>query len=754
MADSNVLRAQEYLNAMFGGHPKWVHLDTDGYTGSQVMQGIIRAFQIQNHVSSVTGSVGPLTLSKMKSLPIISKMDPDDEGSVNVCLIQCALFCKGYNAGGITGIYYNAGEAAVKEMQKDAGIEVTGKIDWKVWSGLLSMNWFKKVSGGDNIIRQIQKQLNGDWSDVIGVGPCDRVASRQTILSLVGALQAAEGVTTELITDLNSVNFGEKTTDVYNIFPISLNTERNSASYVPFNKLAQYGLYFNGYNPGRFDGIYDSATRSMVEAFQEFYCLTGIGLVKAGEVNVSTMKSLLTSKGDTGRSAKACDCATVLNRQQALDLKRADYTHVGRYLTGTVGQEYTPKYMTLEEISYIEEAGLAVFPIYQDGGYYPEYFQNPSQGSVDAQTAVLAAERIGVPVNSTIYFAVDFDCYEYQIDSYIIPYFKCINIFFNSVKNYKKYKVGIYAPRYVCTKVSELGLAKTSFVADMSTGFSCNLGFPIPFNWAFDQFCEITSFASSPSFPIDKDAYSGRDAGISVFDKVEEKTPEEIEKENQEANIEIARNQFIYDVLEPLGYLDKILDIGIEYNQEIPLGVFASPEGEIELTAEFSTQVRKPAAEAYNIEITIDNSGSLTAGCQNQITEISTELDLNGINEADAFGEILSNIALSVKSGNITFEISEVTSYYAEFSIAVSTENLMPDDSKLEAAISVTLHFKISLNGNGDKQFDAETITVLETVVIAAAVVAIIVIFALPEGALTSILAVLVKIGKFILVTG
>ena len=427
------------------------------------------------------------------------------------------------------------------------------------------MNWFKKVSGGDNVIRQIQKQLNGDWSDVVGVGPCDGVASRQTILSFVGALQAAEGVTTELITDLNSVNFGEKTTDAYNVFPISLNTERNSASYVPFTKLAQYGLYFNGYNPGRFDGIYDSATRDMVEAFQEFYCLTGIGLVKAGEVNVSTMKSLLTSKGDTRRSAKACDCATVLNRQQAFDVKRAGYTHVGRYLTGTVGQEYTPKYMTLEEIGYIEEAGLMVFPIYQDGGSYPGYFEKPTRGSVDAQTAALAAERIGVPENSTIYFAVDFDCYEYQIDSYIIPYFKCINIFFNSVKNYKRYKVGIYAPRYVCTRVSELGLAKTSFVADMSTGFSCNLGFPIPFNWAFDQFCEITSFASAPSFPLDKDAYSGRDTGISAFDKVEEKTPEEIEKENQEAIIEIARNQFIYDVLKPLGYLDKILNIGIEY---------------------------------------------------------------------------------------------------------------------------------------------------------------------------------------------
>lgn len=256
----------------------------------------------------------------------------------------------------------------------------------------------------------------------------------------------------------------------------------------------------------------------------------------------------------------------------------------------------------------------------------------------------------------------------------------------------------------------------------MSTGFSCNLGFPIPSNWAFDQFCEITSFASAPSFPLDKDAYSGRDTGISAFDKVEEKTPEEIEKENQEAVIEIARNQFIYDVLKPLGYLDKILNIG-----------------------------SKPSAEAYNIEIGIDNSGSLTLGCQNQITEITTELDLNGINEADTFEEILNNIALSVKSGNITFEIDKVTSYYAEFAITVSTENLMPDDSKLEVGISVTLHFKISLNGNGDKQFNTEAVTALAVVGVAAVVLTVAMFFLLPEGAFASIFAALAKIGGFIL---
>ena len=75
------------------------------------------------------------------------------------------------------------------------------------------------------VIVLIQQQLNSDWSDVIGVGPCDGIASRQTILSLVGALQAAEGVTTELITDLNSVNFGDATT---NAFPGTLQNGLNT----------------------------------------------------------------------------------------------------------------------------------------------------------------------------------------------------------------------------------------------------------------------------------------------------------------------------------------------------------------------------------------------------------------------------------------------------------------------------------------------------------------------------------------------
>lgn len=223
------------------------------------------------------------------------------------------------------------------------------------------------------------------------------MVSRQTALALVGALQAAEGVTREFITDLNSVNFGNVTTAAFESFPGSLKNGQNSKAYIPFNKLAQYGLYFNGYNPGRFDGIYDSTTSSEIAAFQEFYCLTGIGLVNIGEVNVSTMKSLLTSKGDTERLAKTCDCATVLNRQQAMDLKNAGYTHVGRYLTGSVGEHYTSKFITFDEAKYIELSNI-------DGGdsfgdMLSDIALSVKSGNITFDVTPISAYAIEVSIN-------------------------------------------------------------------------------------------------------------------------------------------------------------------------------------------------------------------------------------------------------------------------------------------------------------------------------------------------------------------
>ena len=68
MADENVRKAQKYLNSMYGHRSEWVKLAEDGLTGTGTCKGIIRAFQIENGISPVTGTVGNITLNKMRSL--------------------------------------------------------------------------------------------------------------------------------------------------------------------------------------------------------------------------------------------------------------------------------------------------------------------------------------------------------------------------------------------------------------------------------------------------------------------------------------------------------------------------------------------------------------------------------------------------------------------------------------------------------------------------------------------------------------
>ena len=47
-----------------------------------------------------------------------------------------------------------------------------------------------------------------------------------------------------------------------------------------------------------------------------------------------------------------------------------------------------------------------------------------------------------------------------------------------------KYGIGVQGSRNICQKVCSLTKAESSFVADMSTGYSGNLGYSMPNNWA------------------------------------------------------------------------------------------------------------------------------------------------------------------------------------------------------------------------------------------------------------------------------
>ena len=77
------------------------------------------------------------------------------------------------------------------------------------------------------------------------------------------------------------------------------------------------------------------------------------------------------------------------------------------------------------------------------------------------------------------------------------------------------FKIGIYGTRNVCNRVTAASGTNIlySYVADMSYGWSGNLGFKMPKNWTFDQFVEY----SAAGVDIDQVASSGKDQGSTAF---------------------------------------------------------------------------------------------------------------------------------------------------------------------------------------------------------------------------------------------
>ncbi|EOO95428.1 glycoside hydrolase domain-containing protein, partial [Bacillus cereus] len=232
-----------------------------------------------------------------------------------------------------------------------------------------------------------------------------------------------------------------------------------------------------------------------------------------GVSDFQTWASLLVSTGDPERQGKACDCITEVTPERAKTLVAAGYETVGRYLTNADVKNPLNKKIQDGEIDNIFAAGLSIFPIYQTNGGDKAYF-NADRGQKDAIAAYKAALYHGFPSGTTIYFAVDFDATGDEIKDKILPHFQAINEQMKKLGSY--YDIGVYGSRNVCIQVSEKKYATYSFVSSMSTGFSGNLGFPLPRNWAFDQVKEYAIGSGNGSISIDKDIKSGRDNGISV----------------------------------------------------------------------------------------------------------------------------------------------------------------------------------------------------------------------------------------------
>lgn len=218
-------------------------------------------------------------------------------------------------------------------------------------------------------------------------------------------------------------------------------------------------------------------------------------------VDVDTWMALLLSSGNPDRTCNACD--TVYSMKPArtdrlTTLRNNSILCVGRYITGD------SKILDEGEIENIINNGFKFIPIYQIDGTPTINHFTYNNGVNDARMARVRARSFKIPENNIIYFAVDVDVQETDIQNNIIPYFRAIS------ENLNSHKVGVYGTRNVCTKVMNSGYAESCYVSDISTGYSGNMGFKMPDNWNLDQYAEISLSASSGNFAIDKVMYSGK----------------------------------------------------------------------------------------------------------------------------------------------------------------------------------------------------------------------------------------------------
>ncbi|MEN2682251.1 glycoside hydrolase domain-containing protein [Lacticaseibacillus paracasei] len=385
---------------------------------------------------------------------------------------------------------------AFKALQQNAGINVDGVVTVNLMAALFDMAAFTLIAGGSAKVRSMQQYLNGRFSNNIGILPCDGIYQRDTNTALIYALQRAEGLSADTATG----TYGQKTIDNCPV----LSEGSKDADAV---RVLQYGLLVNGFTDIPTNGQFTSAVGDAVAAFSTMMNLDPTtGRIAGNRV----IKGLLTSNGDTTRDSIACDTSKQLTSADVATLHKYGFSIVGRYLTGSVGNAFTPKNLTTSEIKAITNGGMSVFPIYQDGGAEIEYFTE-TQGVLDAMTAASAARVLGFPNNTIIYFACDVDIQEGNINATIIAYMRGIN----SGLAKSGYRAGIYGTRNVCAHVLKAGYAVRCFVSDMSTGYSGNLGYAMPMNWSFDQFIEY----SIGNIPIDQVATDVKisDPGTKTF---------------------------------------------------------------------------------------------------------------------------------------------------------------------------------------------------------------------------------------------
>lgn len=142
-------------------------------------------------------------------------------------------------------------------------------------------------------------------------------------------------------------------------------------------------------------------------------------------------------------------------------ITHASYAFVGRYLSKS-----TWKVISRPEADTLRQAGLAIVLVYEDGPTADTYFSF-GRGQMDGARAAQQANAIGAPDGTAIYFAVDYDAGEDDIDGVITQYFRGIvsSLLSFAATTDRQYRVGVYGSGATCDAITAAGLASMGWLA-------------------------------------------------------------------------------------------------------------------------------------------------------------------------------------------------------------------------------------------------------------------------------------------------
>jgi len=163
---------------------------------------------------------------------------------------------------------------------------------------------------------------------------------------------------------------------------------------------------------------------------------------------------------------KGLDTTMELTRH-AQALAEQGYEFVLRYYSHNAA-----KNLSLGEARALSQAGLRIGVVWETGGTRAGFFTR-AQGLADGAAAFrMAKECIGQPFGSAIYFAVDYDPTQADLDGPVSNYFTGVHAALHAaMEGQPSYRVGVYGSGLCCGTLVETGAAGLSWLSQ-STGFA------------------------------------------------------------------------------------------------------------------------------------------------------------------------------------------------------------------------------------------------------------------------------------------